>query len=92
MITGCQSLAMTVMYKIHAAVSVLTDALRGPCLDRGLNLTDANVASIVENGLTIEVRDSGLRPIIEGQASDAAKVGCIVGDEGQAIGQRRGRQ
>jgi hypothetical protein len=35
------------MSEIHAAEFVLTDALHAPDLDRGLNLTDANAASIV---------------------------------------------
>jgi hypothetical protein len=37
-------------------VRALTDALRGLSLDRGLILTDASAAPIMENGLTIEVR------------------------------------
>ena len=80
------------MSETHAAGSVLTDALRDPDLGRGLNLTDAKRRRSWGNGLTIEVRDSGLRPIIEGQTSDAVKVGRIVGDEGHVVGQRGGRQ
>ena len=40
----------------------------------------------------VAFNESGLRPIIEGQAFDAAEVGRIVGDEGQVVGQRCGRQ